>query len=151
MPGFVRRGDHIEVLIGDDERRLLSLALRILEDVGGVDDPAAGRLDYSAHPDDPDADRRYRDLTAGMLDDARQEDRAELAASLRESQISSGQAEAWMRVVGEARLALGARAGLDEDGWEERLSSRDEPPPAEVILVDLLGRIQDGLVAALMD
>ena len=153
MGGFVRHRDEVHVLLGDDERRLVAVALRILEDADEVDpeDPGAVRLRYSAHPDHAAADDRFRSLTQGMLDDARRADRQTLMETLQASRISIEDAEAWMRVIGEARLVLGARAGLAEDGWEEELAAADEPPSPEVILVDLLGRLQDGLVVALLD
>ena len=152
MGGFVRREGEVQVLLGDDERRLVAVALRILEDVeGDSDDPGVARLRYSAHPDDADADDRFRSLTQGMLDEARRADREALGGTLQARRISIEEAEAWMRVIGEARLVLGARAGLVEDGWEEEPGGAEETPPVEVMLVGMLGRLQDELVMALLD
>ena len=53
--------------------------------------------------------------------------------------------EAFMRVVGEARLVLAARLGIEDDGWE--LEARPDDP--EMALLGLLGWVQDSAVGFL--
>jgi hypothetical protein len=128
------------------ERRLVGIALDLLDGLA-PDDPAASRLDYVAHADDPEAEERFRDLTAGMLAEARTADRAAVRASLGAATLSDDDAGSWLRVIGEARLVLAGRMGIDEDGWEG-----GDPPPgksAEWALLHGLGYLQDLLVAAL--
>jgi hypothetical protein len=50
-----------------------------------------------------------------------------------------------MRVVGEARIVLAGRLGIEEDGWEETASIEDP----EVAMLHYLGYLQESLVEAL--
>jgi hypothetical protein len=149
---FTRRGDVVELDLGVQERRIITAAVTILEEVdpGDGDDPGAARLSYSAHPEDAGADRRFRDLTGGMLADGRRRDRAAVTAGLHRRRLTIEDAESWLRVIGEARLVLGARAGIETDGWQEAIAAAG-PVPADVVLVEVLGWLQDALVDALGD
>jgi hypothetical protein len=150
MTGFVRRGDGIDIGVDRNERRVVAIALRIVEqtDLSDAEEPAAARLGYSAHPDDPDADLRFHRLTDEMLAEARRRDRGICAATLRQNRLSFEEAEAWMRVIGEARLVLGARLGIDQDGWEDGIAPEEASP--DLLLLHLLGRVQDDLVGVLL-
>ncbi|NIR40764.1 MAG: DUF2017 family protein [Actinobacteria bacterium] len=131
---FRRTRDGIAVRLDEQERRVVRLARDVVDGVGsGDDDPAAARLAYDARPDDEDASRRFRELTADDLAEARR--------------LTDEEAESWMRVIGDARLALAARIGISEDGWEAGVAP-GQPP--ELLLVSYLGGIQDALVQALM-
>ena len=110
-------------------------------------DPASARLTYDARPDDADASRQFRDLTAADLDEARRSDREAFLRTVDSLVITDDEAEAWMRVIGDARLALAARIGITEDGWEAGVGP-GQPP--ELLLVSYLGGIQDALVRVLM-
>ena len=112
----------------------------ILDDGGD----AGGRLDYTAHPDDPDADRRYRDLVAGSLEDLRRADRSVFDAVVAGDEVAPETVEAFMRVIGEARLVLAARLGVEDDGWEY-----DAPDDPEMAMLGWLGWLQDAAIAAL--
>ena len=150
MLGFIRRPDGVEVLFGEQERRVVALALQLVDDVDlDGEDPAAERLNYQAHPDDAKADERFRKLTGQLLDDARAEDRRRFAETLRKDRLDIEEAEAWMRVIGEARLVLAARLGITEDGWEEDFDPENVPP--QMLLLHVLGRVQEGLVEALLE
>ncbi len=150
MPGFRRRGDRIEVRLNAQQRRVVALALGILDSVdpGEDGDPAAARLAYRAHPDDPEANARFRSLTDGMLSEARRRDREAFAGSLAGASLERDTAEAWLRVVGEARLVLAARLGITDDGWDDGVVPETASP--EMLLLELLGHVQDDLVRALM-
>ena len=82
-----------------------------------------------------------------MLEEARTRDRSELAVTLGNDVLTTEEADAWLRVIGEARLVLAARLGIDEDGWE-RHAAGDEP--VEMSLLRLLGALQEDLVSALL-
>jgi hypothetical protein len=145
---FSRSGDGVRVSLTDREIDVLHRVPDLLAGVGESGaDPAADRLTYHPHPDDPEADEAYRRLLAGQLEGARADDRGVFAATLRTSQISRGQADAWLRVIGEARLVLASRLGITEDGWSD-VFSPDEP--VEMSLLRLLGAYQDELVDALL-
>jgi len=149
--GFIRRPEGIEVLFGEQERRVVALALQLVEgvDATDTDDPAAARLNYRAHPDEPEADERFRRLTAQLLDDARAEDRRRFADTLRQDRLDIEEAEAWIRVIGEARLVLASRLGITEDGWEDGMDPATASP--QMLLLHVLGQVQDGLVQALLE
>jgi hypothetical protein len=145
---FRRIRDGIAVRLDEQERRVVRLARDIVDGVGAdEDDPAAARLSYDARPDDEDASRAFRELTADDLDQARRADRDAFLRTIDAAVLTDEEAEAWMRVIGDARLALAARIGITDDGWEA--SVRPGQPP-ELLLVGYLGGIQDALVRALM-
>lgn len=146
MSGFEPSGDRIAVRLRSWERRLVGFAADLLDGLE-PDDPAGSRLDYVAHADDPDAEERFRDLTAGMLEEARTADRTAVRATLAAPGLTGEEAESWLRVIGEARLVLASRAGVEDDGWEGAAA----PPgkAAEWALLHGLGYLQDRLVAAL--
>jgi hypothetical protein len=146
VSGFRPIDGGVAVRLRSWERRLVGLAADLLDGLE-PDDPAATRLHYVAHADDPDAEERFHDLTAGMLEEARASDRAAVRATLAAATLTGEEAESWLRVVGEARLVLAGRADVREDGWEEH----GAPPgkAAEWALLHGLGYVQDRLVAAL--
>jgi hypothetical protein len=139
---FRRSGTRIRVRLSAEERAVLAT----LPDVITAVDDAGGRFDYRAHPDDPEAEDRYRDLVGEDLASGREADRRRYVESLAESTIEPDTAEAWMRVVGDARLALAYRLGIEDDGWEEHHDPSASPDAA---LLAYLGYIQDALVRAL--
>ncbi len=61
--------------------------------------------------------------------------------------LDEEEAQAWLTVVGEARLVLAARLGIEEDGWEELLP----PERPEVGALHFLGWLQSELVEALSE
>jgi hypothetical protein len=137
---FVRSGDGFRLHLELVERVVLMSALGIIDEGGD----AGGRLDYTAHPDDPAADRRYRDLVAGSLEELRREDRSVFEAVVEGDEVSGEAIEAFMRVIGEARLVLAAKLGIHEDGWE--YNTPDNP---EMAMLGWLGWLQDAAIGAL--
>lgn len=144
---FRRTGRGVAVRLSPAEVEILGMLPEMLLSVE-PGEPAAARLDVAAHPNDPDAEAAYRDLTSGMLEEARSRDRSEFAVTLGNDLLTPSEADAWMRVIGEARLVLAARLGIDEDGWEQRV---DEDEAFEISLLRLLGALQEDLVAALLE
>jgi hypothetical protein len=139
---FVRSGNQIKVRLSAAEVGLLRSLPALLAGEGD----AGGRLDYVAYPDDAAAEERYRDVIGDDLDRLRSSDRIAFSETIGSRTISLEEGEAWMRVVGEARIAIAARVGITEDGWEEEAEVGDDP---ELALLGYLGFVQDALVGVL--
>lgn len=136
---FRREGDTIRVTVGAPERSAL---VRLPDLVAGAGD-AGGRLDYRTHPDDDQREAQFRALVGDDLAGLRGADWRAFGAGLSSGRLDLDQAEAWLRVIGEARLVLAARLGIDHDGWEEEADPRDSP---EMALLSYLGYLQESLV-----
>ena len=136
---FVREGDRVRVRLDPAVRELLAALPGLLDEAGD-----GGRLDYRTHPNDAEAEARYRDLVGDTLGEMRSADRAVLAATASEAEISVDDATAWMRVLGEGRLVLAERVGISEDGWEYGDDTRPE-----MAVLRYLGYLQDHLVDVL--
>jgi hypothetical protein len=139
----------VHVRLSGPEVELLSSLPALLDDVGADPrDPAGPRLNQSAYPDDPIASAEFEVAHTEELAEARAADRAAFAETLQHSvagvDLDEDQAASWMRVVGEARLAIAARLGIDDDRWEREASS--DPT---MVMVHYLTHIQSGLVDAL--
>ena len=148
-PGFRRRGPEIDLDLSPAETELLSLAVPLLEGAA-AGDPGPGRPParyphFRAHPGDDEAEARFRDLTAGSLEADREADRRRFATSLERGTLGPEDAAAWLRVLGEARLALAGRLGVAETGWEQA-----RPSPG-LALLHLFGSVQDEMAALLLD
>ncbi len=139
---FARDGERVEVRLDGDARRMLAALPEMIAAAGD----AGGRLDYRAHPTDADSEERYRELLGDNLDQGRERDRTELVAGADARFIDRDSAEAWMRVIGEARIVLAVRLGISEDGWEETADPEHSP---EMALLTYLGFLQDRLVSVL--
>lgn len=139
---FHRSGQRIRVRLTDEEREVLATLLGLVADAGD----ATRRLDYRAHPDDPAAEDRYRELVGDSLDSLRHADRRRFGDTVGDASIDAETAESWIRVVGEARLILAERLGIDDDAWEEHHDPTASPDAA---LISYLGYLQDALVRAL--
>ena len=86
------------------------------------------------------------EYSGSQLAEARASDRATFLATLDAALLSPEEAEMWLTVLGDSRLALAARLGIDEPGWE----TADEEDP-ERIALGFLSFLQDQLVDVLMD
>ncbi|MCJ7725692.1 MAG: DUF2017 family protein [Acidimicrobiia bacterium] len=146
---FVNSGGGIAVLLASAEREVLRAVPILLGNAMADDgDPAWARLRAVGHLDDPGAALLFQDLTAEMLEEAVADDRDRLEATLEDDVLDPADAECWMRAIGEARLRVAARLGLEEDGWEE------EPLEAELVemtVLKVLGFLQEGLVSVLSE
>lgn len=113
----------------------------------GSDDPAALRLSLPAYPGDAVAQEEFDRYIGPELDTARAADRETFGAGVSDHRLLSiEEAEAWLRVIGEARLVVAARKGIqiEDESWEDR--ALDDP---DLGLVAFLGYLQDGIVGAL--
>jgi hypothetical protein len=143
-------GDRILVWLDLEERTLLERLPVLIESVtAGVDDPAAARLHPDAYPGDDDASDEFAAMTVTELARARRGDGALLEGTLGSAAgegLAFDDAAAWIRVIGDARLVLAARAALDVG---EELP--DDPAHAPVLaLIHFLGALQGEIVEALM-
>ncbi len=143
---FTARRDRIRVHLSAQEADVLRELPLLLESVGSDEgDPAVARLSPSVYSADPDADSEWRRFAQPDLDRGRATDRSAFLESLGRDELSTEEAEGWLRLIGEARLVLGARLGITEDGWTA------EEPGADPVnaLLHYLSWLQEGLVAAL--
>ena len=152
MARFKVLPDRIEMRPMGDDLLALSLMQELLASVGEEpDDPAAGRLSVAAYPQDGEAQSEYERLMNPELDRQRRMDRDAVASVLKAAEsgtvdLTATEAEALLMVLNEARLALGARLGIVEDGWDS--GDRRASDPVALLLRYLTG-YQDDLVRAL--
>lgn len=142
-------GEGVDVALGRHEQVVLTQLLALLGSVGGdQDDPAAKRLDPDAYRDDADASHEFRRLTESELSIARDLDRATFERTVTSSHLSVDEAEAWVRVIGDARLVIAARCGVVEGDaeWESRIEQN-----ADLAVVAYLGFLQGSLVEVLRE
>lgn len=143
-------GDRIHVRLPKPEQALLAQLPELLESVAaGADDPAADRMHPNAYPDDAAAAWEFSRMIDGELDTARRRDQATFADSL-ERALGAGlpmpEAEAWLRVIGDARLVLASREGI---GREDELPEHSLSNP-RLALVHYLGALQHEIVEVLL-
>jgi hypothetical protein len=129
------------------------------------DDPVLARLFPTAYPDDEEAAGEFRRFTEGTLRDGKARNAALIIDQLEEAglpaeleddglwidvELTSPQANAWMRCFTDLRLALATRLGIeegDEDYWH---GLPDDDPRTHVHdIYEWVGYLQETLVAAL--
>jgi len=138
----------IEVTLSPEERMFLGDVLPLLAGIGARgSDPAADRLNVPVYLDDPDANEEWWRLMGQDLESARRADRAIFKKSVSSDGpviLDDEEADAMLRVLNEARLALGARFGIDVE------ADHDELPEDSRQVIDYLGWIQEELTIELM-
>lgn len=110
-------------------------------------DPAADRLRVPVYLDDPEANSEWWRLMGEDLDAARRADRAVFEKAVSSAQpptLSRPEADAMLRVLNEARLALGARFGIEVEEDHATLSEDSRQ------VMDYLGWIEEELTVELM-
>ena len=94
------------------------------------------------------ASAEYEVAYGAALEETRSKDRKVFAKTLNRAEkgvaLTPHQAESWMRVVGDVRLALAARLGIDDNRWESRATRNPQ-----MDLVHYLTHVQSGLIDAL--
>lgn len=147
MTHFQATASGISVQLSPEERLFLGDVLPMLAGVGARgDDPAADRLSVPVYLDDPEANDEWWRLMGQDLDAARRADRAVFARMLSEEGeglLDAEEGDAVLRVLNEARLALGARLGIDVE------SDHDDLPEESRQVLDYLGWIQEELTMEL--
>lgn len=114
-------------------------------------DPAHSRLHVAAYPDDAAAQADLASITGPDLAAMRTADRDRFLESLKRAesgdrQLTPDEAEGWLKVLGDSRLALAAQLGIEEPGWENASNQGD---PAHAAL-GFLSYLQSELVDTLM-
>lgn len=129
------------------ERVFLSDVLPMLAEVGrSVGDPAADRLQVPVYLDNPEANEEWWLLMGTELDDARQADRSVFDRVMKTEApvtLDVDGANAFLRVLNEARLVLGARMGVEVEEDHDRL------PDESRHVLDYLGWVQEELTIEL--
>ncbi len=148
MSHFRRTDGGIEASFNPEERMFLGDVLPLLAGIGAPGtDPAADRLKVPVYLDDQGANEEWWRLMGQDLQAARRADRAvfdDLVSSDGPVVLDDEEADAVLRVLNEARLALGARLGIDVE------SDHDELPEDSRQVMDYLGWIQEELTVELM-
>lgn len=148
MSHFRTTPEGIEVELSAEERMFLGDVLPLLAEVGVSEgDPAAARLRVPVYLDDPESSEEWWRLMGQDLEAGRQADRATFQRAVSSETallLSRDEADAVLRVLNEARLALGARLGIDVE------SDHDELPAESRQVMDYLGWIQEELTVELL-
>ena len=146
---FRTHRDGVAVRLSESERAfLLELPILLSAVDAAPDDPAHARLHVVAYPDDAEAQLDMAEYSGSQLAEERASDRGLFTATLERAQpvLTPAEAEAWLTVIGDTRLALAARLGITEPGWE--IGEENDP---ERIALGFLSFLQDQLVTVLME
>ena len=113
-------GGRLALRLDESERRILAslvaeLRAELEDPASATPDGSLARLYPPAFPDDRDAEAGYRELVRDGLVAGRLEQVAAVEATLDAPELDEAQAAAWMGVLNDLRLALGARLGVEDD------------------------------------
>ncbi|NIL42823.1 DUF2017 domain-containing protein [Salinispora arenicola] len=166
MSMFQRRSDHYVATFAVDEVRVLrkvaSEVVGLLTDAFDHADPVVVRLFPEVYPDDAEGAAEFRRYTEGDLKTAKIDQAGAILAALPddtggEVRLDSEAAEAWLRALNDARLAMGVRleirdstdlgAELDEAVAKDPASSR----MFQLSVYAYLGYLQESLLNALIE
>jgi Domain of unknown function (DUF2017) len=148
MSHFHTVPEGIEVVLSAEERIFLGDVLPLLAEVGSsASDPAAARLRVPVYLDDPESSEEWWRLMGQDLEAGRQADRAVFSRAVSSEVplvLTNDEADAFLRVLNETRLALGARLGIDVEADHDELSAESRQ------VMDYLGWIQEELTVELL-
>ena len=137
----------IEVDLTTDEKEFLSGLLEVLAGIPATgDDPATRRLHVPVYLDDPESNEEWWRLMEGELAAARSDDRGVFERTITDQgrrHLSTNEADAFLRVLNEGRLALGARFGLEVEDDHDRLAEDQRE------IMDYLGWLLEDLTLEL--
>ncbi|PWR14791.1 DUF2017 domain-containing protein [Micromonospora sicca] len=169
MSMFRRQGDRYVADLALDEVRVLrkvaSEVVGLLTDGFDHSDPVVGRLFPEVYPDDSASTAEFRRYTEGDLKTAKIDQAGAILAALPDSSGEAGgevrldaeAAEAWLRALNDARLAMGVRLEI-KDGTDlgEELDDAvaEDPTSSRVFQLSVyayLGYLQESLLNALID
>ncbi len=130
-----------------EERQFLSDVLELLASIPATgDDPATLRLQVPVYLDDPEANSEWWLFMGEELSIARTADR-EVYRRVMETDgkvtLTTEEADSFLRVLNEGRLALGARFGLEVE------ADHDELPEEQRQVMDFLGWTLEEMTIAL--
>ncbi len=144
---FRYRGGKIVVELPKEEREFLSDVLELLASIpASGDDPATRRLQVPVYLDDPEANSEWWLFMGEELSIARSTDRG-VYQRVMEAEgkitLTPEEADAFLRVLNEGRLALGARFGLEVE------ADHDQLPEEQRQVMDYLGWTLEEMTVAL--
>jgi hypothetical protein len=142
------RDGSVRLRIPHEERELLRALPDQLREMLVTDDAATRRLFPPAHPDDPEREAEYRELTRGALLEDRLAGLDVVEATLDADRLDPEQASAWLTTLNAARLVLGTQLGVTGETAEERIPP-DHPDVMRHTVYDYLGWLVAQLVEAL--
>jgi len=148
---FVWRDGKIFGRFDELDLAVLGIVPGLIAGVGSVgEDPAAARLEPAVYRDDSERSAEFLRLAGEIVDDGRRADLEAFVAGCRRvidgDGMTAGEAGSWARTLTTARLVVGARLGIEKDGWEQNLATDLEDPHVAVLFI--LGRLQEALMAA---
>jgi len=164
MSMFRRHGRQCVATFAPDEVRVLrkvaSEVVGLLMDGFDHADPVVGRLFPDIYPDRPDDSAEFRLYTEGDLKTAKIDQAGAILAVLPaegggEVRLDSEEAEAWLRAINDARLAMGVRLGIHggtDLGEELDDAVLRDPTSTRVFQLSVyayLGYLQESLLSAL--
>lgn len=145
---FALRGGDVIVDIPVEERSFLGQVLLLLAEVDeSADDPGHQRLNVPVYLDDAQANEEWWRLMGEELGQSRAHDREvyqRVVSDAGPTVLEGDDANAFLRVLNEGRLAFAARLGLDVAEDHDRL------PEAERVALDYLGWVLEDLTVVLM-
>lgn len=145
---FVRSGDQVRITLPEGLVEFLEDVPAALDLVGHSEsDPASSRMQVPVYLDDSAANEEYWRWMGGELDESRSADRSAFTLVVESAtngvDVSLGEANAFLRVLVEIRLALAARLGVQVEADYARLDHTD------AVVLDTLGELQVLLLRAL--
>jgi hypothetical protein len=143
---FQAVGDGIDVQLTGNERSFLTDVLELLAGLPRTgDDPASRRLRVPVYLNDPESNDEWWRLMGEELTAARHADRHVVQKALAEDpcHLTEEEANAFLRVLNEGRLALGARFGLEVE------EDHDQLPEEQRDIMDYLGWLLEDLTSEL--
>lgn len=147
MSLFRATDDGVEVALTPEVKMLLGDVLPMLAAVGeSVDDPAAERFRVPVYLDDSESNDEWWRLMGPDLDAARRADRQTFKETVEAdgpTMLTDEEADAFLRVLNESRLALGARLGVEVE------EDYDDLPDDGRMVLGYLGAILEELTEAL--
>lgn len=137
----------IDVALTPEEKEFLSGLLELLAGIPATgDDRASQRLHVPVYLDDPEANAEWWRLMEGELAAARTADRGVFERTINDKgqrHLSNDEADAFLRVLNEGRLALGTRFGVEVEDDHDRL------PEDQREIMDYLGWLLEDLTLEL--
>jgi hypothetical protein len=149
--------DEVRVL-----RKVAAEVVGLLTDGFDHDDPVVGRLFPDIYPEDPNNSSEFRRYTEGDLKTGKIDQAGAILAGLPpeaggEVRLDAEAAEAWLRALNDARLAMGVRLEIKDGtdlGDELDQAILHDPTSTRVFQLSVyayLGYLQESLLTALVD
>lgn len=166
MSMFRRYGEHCVATFAPDEakvlRKVAAEVVGLLTDGFDHEDPVVGRLFPDAYPELPEDSQDFRRYTEGELKTSKIDQAGAVLASLPdraggEVRLDAEAAEAWLRAINDARLAMGVRLDISADtDLQDELDDAVLRDPTSTRVFQLsvyayLGYLQESLLDALVD